>query len=278
MAGNAPVLSVEIWPARTFEQSERLEILLKVLEESPVDFVSVTYGALGSDRPRTLSLAERLAGEGFRVVAHLACLTHTEAELHALVRRYIDLGVAGILALRGDAPLEGGEVAGGDLAHAVDLVRLVKGVEPAIPVAVALHPAGHPEAASPEQDLAYSAEKLALADFGITQFFVDGGQYSSMMAGLAGLGVIKPVSAGIIVPASVKQLARMSEMAGVSLPKTLMDGYLDAGSDRAQLRVVGERFAFSLAEESLAAGAQGVHLFSMNSPDAVRSFIAHFAS
>ncbi len=274
---NAPVLSVEIWPSRTNEQSERLELLLKVLKDAPIDFVSVTYGALGSDRPRTLALAERLASEGFRVVAHLACLAHTVAELRSLIQRYIDLGVAGILALRGDTPLEGSEISAGDLPHAVDLVRLVKEVEPEMPVAVALHPAGHPDAPSRELDLSYSAKKLALADFGITQFFVEGEEYRSMIAGLAGLGVVKPVSAGIIVPASGRQLARMSEMAGVTLPKKLFAEYVAAGSDRASLRVVGERFAFSLAEESLAAGASGVHLFSMNSPDAARAFIARFA-
>lgn len=256
------VCSVELWPARTKEQEQRLEATLAVLRESPPAFVSVTYGAFGSSRHESLALIERVLADGHRVLAHLAVAGHSADQLIELLLHVERVGVDGVLALRGDPPLDGADdrvrFAG---RHALELVELAR-QHTQLAIGVALHPSGHPEARSLEEDLDHQAAKLTRADFGITQFYFEPDALTRLRSALRARGVTRPVIPGLLVPRSPRQLVRMGEMAAVPVPPQLVEALDGAdGPDRARV-LVGE-----LASAALDEGSLGVHLFSMNQPE-----------
>lgn len=258
----AVACSVELWPARTPEQERRLDETVAVLREHPPAFVSVTYGALGSSRAQSLELIERVRAEGHPVLAHLAVAGHTTAELVELVGAVRRLGASGVLALRGDPPLDRPDVTV-ELAdrHAMELVEVAK-AEGGLEVAVALHPAGHPDSRDAEEDWDHQATKLQRADFGITQFYFAHTELARLLGALRERGVRKPVVPGLLVPRSLRQLERMGEMANVAVPAALAVGL--AGEDPAGW---AQAFVVELARTALRDGAPGVHLFSMNQPE-----------
>jgi methylenetetrahydrofolate reductase (NADPH) len=256
----------------------KLDELLGALREIRPDFVTVTYGAMGSSRPKTIALIEELVGMGFHVVAHLACLGNTRDELVDLIHRYEAIGACGILALRGDPPLEGGVQLGpGDLRYAGELVDLVR-QESDLPVMVALHPNGHPESVDLAQDRAYAAAKLARADLGLTQFFFDYPSFAGLRAAMEAHNVATPVVPGLMVPASPKQLQRMAQIAGIKLsvgvpPLELRDA---GGLDEFRARWLDA--ALALAKRALQDGAKGVHLFSMNNAAVTTEFFERLSA
>jgi len=261
--------SVEIWPARNDAQGARLRELIEALRRVPFDFVTVTYGARGSARERSLRLVEELVTEGWPVVAHLACLGHTREELVAMVRWLGRLRPAGVLALRGDPPLDGTKAQGHAPCHALDLVELIQ-AETSLSVAVALHPDGHPEATSLADDRTYAAEKLARADVGFTQFYFDPHSYRELVRDMRMREVTTPVVPGFMLPASKRQLSKMAEMAGIQAPAAL-DGVPEERFEaEASAHVEG------LAAAALADGAPGLHLFSMNQAASLRRFLGRF--
>jgi len=273
-----PIRSVEVWPARSEAQVAKLDELLGVLREIRPDFVTVTYGAMGSSRPKTIALIEELVGMGFDVVAHLACLGNTRDELVDLIHRYEAIGACGILALRGDPPLEGGVQLGpGDLRYAGELVDLVH-QESDLPVMVALHPNGHPESVDLAQDRAYAAAKLARADLGLTQFFFDYASFAELRAAMVAHNVVTPVVPGLMVPASPKQLQRMAEIAGIKLPVGVppLDLSDDGGLDEFRARWLDA--ALALAKRAVQDGAKGVHLFSMNNAAVTTEFFERLSA
>lgn len=253
--------SVELWPARTSEQARRLDETLEVLRDLAPAFVSVTYGAFGSSRAESLELVARVREVGLPVLAHLAVAGHSLEELDALLARIGALGAAGVLALRGDPPLEADEPAQHLFQgrHALELVELARR-RTCLEVAVALHPQGHPDSVSLEEDLVHQATKLAASDFGVTQFFFELAAYESLVAALARRGARRPVIPGLLVPRSLRQLERMGEMARVR-PSERLVRVLSDGDGAGAREVILE-----LALGALREGAPGVHLFSMNQP------------
>ncbi|ACU53292.1 Methylenetetrahydrofolate reductase (NAD(P)H) [Acidimicrobium ferrooxidans DSM 10331] len=256
------VCSVELWPARTSDQEHRLTATLDVLRSLPPAFVSVTYGAFGSSRHESLALIERVLADGHRVLAHLAVAGHSPEQLVALLTHVERLGADGVLALRGDPPLDDPDDRARFVGrHALELVELAR-QHTQLSVGVALHPSGHPEARSLEDDLDHQAAKLARADFGITQFYFEAAALTRLRGALRGRGVTRPVIPGLLVPRSPRQLLRMGEMAAVRVPRELVEA-LEGPDGPARARtVVGE-----LASAALEEGSPGVHLFSMNQPE-----------
>lgn len=268
------VRSVEIWPARNEVQSKRLAALLSEMKMLRPDFITVTYGAMGSSRERTLTLIEDLIEDGFEVVAHLACLGNSRRELVDLIHHYQSMGVRGILALRGDPPLEGAaELPESELHYASELVKLVR-QESDLPVAVALHPDGHPDSQDERRDRRYAAQKLADADLGLTQFFFEYASFARLRDSMLDLGVTVPVVPGIMVPASFGQLKKMSQIAGIE-PPTSFDGVSFSGDDAAStFRSLALDAAVALAKAAVADGVRGVHLFSMNNAEVTTEFFS----
>ncbi|HLI14971.1 MAG TPA: methylenetetrahydrofolate reductase [Acidimicrobiales bacterium] len=258
-------LSVELWPPRTEEAARRLEATLTGLEALHPTFASITYGAAGSTRERTheLVLAIQRAGR-MTPMAHLVCAAHRRAELVDILTRYRDHGVENILALRGDPPLDTeGPLPAGDLRHAIELVVLAKSLGDFC-VAVAAHPEGHPEAPDLATDRAHLAEKLALADFAITQFFFRADDYFGLVADLEARGVRKPVLPGIMPVTNVRTLKRMAELSGCTIPPEVAGRVEAVAGDPEAVVAVGVEVATRLGEELLAGGVPGLHFYTMN--------------
>lgn len=264
--GAGPLVSVELWPPRSETAAARLENALAQIDRTlrPA-FYSITYGAGGSTRERTHDLVVRLSEEtGSESMAHLVCAAHRRAELTEILTRYREAGVENILALRGDPPLDSEEgLIAGELKYAVELVELAKSVGDFC-VAVAAHPECHPDSPDRASDRRRLAEKLAVADFAITQFFFKSADYLSLVDELAVLGCDKPVLPGIMPVTNPRTLVKMAEMSGCAIPEGLAQR-IDAVADQpGEVRRIGVEVATALGDELLAAGAPGLHFYTMN--------------
>ena len=196
-------------------------------------------------------------------MAHLVCSGHTRDELTEILTKYRDCGVENILALRGDPPVAGRQAHQGELDWAIDLVELAKELGEFC-VAVAAHPEGHPESTSLDQDRRDLAAKLAVADFGITQFFFKASYYWDMVETLGSLGVSKPVIPGIMPITSYGSIQKMAELSGAKIPPEIISR-LERCKEREQDVVeLGIEIACELSQELLDQGAPGLHIFTMN--------------
>lgn len=258
-------LSVELWPPRTAEATERLEHSLARLAELKPAFASITYGAGGSTRERTHELVVRLQHEGrITPMAHLTCAAHRRAELVEILERYREAGVENVLALRGDPPVGApAPLPDGELLHAGELVLLAKQTGDFC-VAVAAHPAGHPEAPNRARDLDYLAAKLEVADFAVTQFFFAAEEYLRLRDELERRGVDKPIVPGVMPITSAQTLTRMAQLSGAPVPEGLARRVAACGDDVAAVRELGIEVATELCQKLCAEGAPGLHFYTMN--------------
>ena len=262
-------VSFEFFPPRSDEAEATLERTLRELEPLCPSFVSVTYGAGGMTRERTHELVVGINRDTtMTAMAHLTCAAHTRAELEEIVDRYRDAGVENILALGGDPPADL-DLPPGELEHARDLVRLVRGVG-VFAVGVAVHPEPHPRSPSIEEDRRHGAEKLAEADFGITQFFFDAHHYFDLVQSLRAQGVDKPVIPGIMPVLSIAGIKRMTELQGSEFPEWFMQRLRPVEDDPATVRRIGIEESTRLCQELLDGGAPGLHFFTLNRSTATR--------
>ena len=264
-----PSFSFEFGPPRTEAAEETLARTLAELEPLAPSYVSVTYGAGGSTRERTHDLVvEILRDTSMTPMAHLTCACHSRAELVEIVERYAGAGIENILALGGDPP-KNLDLPKGELDHAIDLVRLVREVGDFC-VGVAAHPEPHPRSPSRAADRLHTAEKLAEADFAITQFFFDAEHYFDLVESLRGHGVDKPVIPGIMPVTSLTSIKRMSELQGSEFPGWLAAKLEAVGDDADAVRRVGIEEATKLCRVLLDGGAPGLHFYTMNRSGATR--------
>jgi methylenetetrahydrofolate reductase (NADPH) len=246
-----------------------LERTLRALEPLAPSYVSVTYGAGGSTRERTHELVCDInSNTSMTAMAHLTCAGHTRDELVDIVTRYRDSGIENILALGGDPPKDVG-LPPGEFDYAVELVRLVREIGD-FSVGVAAHPEPHPKSPTRESDRRHTAEKLAEADFAITQFFFDAPHYFDLIDSLQALGVDKPVIPGIMPVTSLKSVARMAEMQGSEFPRWLEEKLEAVGDDPKAVRRVGVDEATKLCRTLLDGGAPGLHFYTLNRSTATR--------
>ena len=258
-----PTISFEFFPPKTAEGHENLEGVIAELAGLEPSFVSVTYGALGSTRSTTRDVVIRINQEyPFPAVAHLTCVGHTRAEISALLDEYRSGGVENILALGGDPPADGSEP-GGEFAYAAELVELVRSSGD-FSVGVAAHPELHPRSLGRDDDRRHLADKLALADFGITQFFFDTDDYFRMMDELSALGCDTPVIPGVMLFTGAAGLQRMAAMNQAVLPPVLVERVTAAGEDSDAIRRVAVETAAELGRTLLDGGAPGLHLYTLN--------------
>ena len=269
-----PSTSFEFFPPRTPEAETVLEETLVALAPLAPTFVSVTYGAGGTTRERTHDLVVRInALPGMTAMAHLTCVGHTRAELEAIVTRYRDEGITNILALGGDPPADA-DVAPGELEHAIELVRLIRQVGD-VAIGVAAFPEPHPRSPDLATDRRFTAEKLAEADFAITQFFFEAHHYFDLVAALADLGVDRPVVPGIMPVQSLAAIKRMTAMQGSEFPTWLEAKLHAVGDDPEAVRRVGIEEATRLCRELLDGGAPGLHFYTLNRSPATREIAAN---
>lgn len=265
--------SFEFFPPRTLEAETTLESTLVELGPLQPAYVSVTYGAGGSTRERTHDLVVHINQlDSMVAMAHLTCVGHTRAELVEIVTRYRDAGIDNILALGGDAPADA-NLPPGELKYAIELVRLVREVGD-FAIGVAAHPEPHPRSASREADRQHTAEKLAEADFAVTQFFFEAEHYFDLVESLRALGVDKPVIPGIMPVTSISGIERMTKMQGSEFPAWLAAKLHAVEDDPAAVRRVGVEEATELCRHLLDGGAPGLHFYTLNRSTATREICA----
>ena len=261
--------SLEFFPPRDPDADARFRASLGDFAGLGPSFASVTYGALGSTRDHTRDLVVGMnAAFGFPTMPHLTCVGHTRAEVAELLDAYAAAGVGDILALGGDPPPDGSEQ--GDFRHAIELVELVKAHPAGFTVGVAAHPELHPRSPDRASDRRHLADKLSLADFAITQFFFRVDDYSRMRDELAALGCHRPVLPGVMPFVSVAGLTRMAGMNGTTIPPDLSRRLEPLAGDADAVAAVGVEVAAGLCERLIAAGAPGIHLYTLNRTGPVR--------
>ena len=266
--------SFEFSPPKTTQGSLGLGRTIGHLEALNPSFVSVTYGAGGSTREHTRDTVVWMRKETpIPPMAHLTCVGHTRAEINEIISTYVDAGVENVLALAGDPPKDPADARPSDYAYALDLINHVKEIAPGMSIGVAAHPETHPRSTSRGEDRRHLATKLAAADFAVCQFFFEAEHWVRMVSELADLGVEKPVIPGIMPVTNIKQVERMSELSGAEFPKWLRDR-LEAVEDPEDVRRVGVEAATELCAELLAAGAPGLHFYTMNKSTATREIYA----
>ena len=266
--------SFEFFPPKTDAAQLSLGRTIAELEGLNPAFVSVTYGAGGSTRERTRDLVVWMRKEtNISPMAHLTCVGHTHADIDAILDTYQAAGIENILALGGDPPTDPADVRPSDYAYALDLVEHLRD-RGGFSIGVAAHPEGHPRSASRADDRRFLADKLRRADFAITQFFFEAEHYVRMVDELAALGVTKPVIPGIMPVTNRGQVQRMAELSGAAFPAWLA-ARLDGVDDPDEVRRIGVDAATDLCAELLAAGAPGLHFYTLNRSTATREIYAN---
>lgn len=274
--------SFELFPPKTPEGQRALWRTVAELEQLRPDFVSVTYGAGGTTRERTLEITRRLAREtSLLPVGHLTCVGATVEELDSVIDQYAEAGVGNILAIRGDPP--GGPVASwlsvpGGLDHADELVRLVES-HGGFSVGVAAFPDPHPALNSAEVDAQVLVRKEQEgAEFAITQFFFEAHSYAELVERSRRAGCSIPIIPGLMPVTNVSQIERFAQLSGASFPPELARRFHDLGDDQEAVRALGVEAATELAAELLRLGAPGLHFYTLNRSNATIEVYRSLAS
>jgi methylenetetrahydrofolate reductase (NADPH) len=266
-------ISFEFFPPKTDVGIANLLATVEELAPLRPSFMSVTYGAGGSTRDLTRDLVISMNREhDFPVMAHLTCVGHTNDQVKQLLDQYAESGVENILALGGDPPADGSDP-GGDFTYACELVELIRAHGADFSIGVAAQPELHPRSEDRESDRRRLAEKLELADFGVSNFFFDPNDYLLMVEELADLGCHKPVLPGVMLFRDPGGLRRMSDMNQSKLPLEL-DERLDACETPESVIDCAVDAGTLLCERLLAAGVPGIHLFVLNRADAAKRVLA----
>ena len=274
LLGSGPTFSFEFFPPKNDEEQARLERTIKELEPLHPSFVSVTYRGGRSSRERTTAVVlDILRTTAITAMPHLVCVAHSRAELSEIVDSFNRAGVENLLALGGD-PVADEPV--GELRHALELVELARGLGGGS-IGVAAHPAGHPRSTDLASDRRHLAAKLSLADFAITQFFFAADEYLRLRDELAALGIDKPIIPGIMPVTSLKSITRMAELSGYQLPADVVARLTRVEHDPVEFRRVGIEIAAELCRDLLAAGAPGLHFFTLNFSSATREIYRSLA-
>jgi methylenetetrahydrofolate reductase (NADPH) len=261
--------SFEFFPPKNEEAQLQLTSTITELAPLKPSFFSVTYGAGGSTRTRTRDVVVNMARNGIvPPMAHLTCVGHTRDDINSLLGEYKAAGVENILALGGDLPVDPSQAGPSDFRFALDLVEHIRDHFD-VSIGVAAHPEVHPRSATREADRRHLAEKLGRADFAVTQFFFEAHHYLRLRDELAALGVHKPVIPGIMPVTNKGQIVKMAQMSGAEIPRWLTDR-LEPLTEPADIRRVGVEVATKLASELLAAGAPGLHFYTLNRSTATR--------
>lgn len=260
-------LSFEFFPAKTDEAMQALLHTARQLNDYKPDLFTVTYGAGGSTRDKTLDTALGIQKETQNATAaHLAGIGASQAEIKALLASYKIHDIKHLVALRGDVP--SGMHDAGDFRHGIDVVRFIREhSQQHFQVIVAAYPEYHPQAINPDKDFQYFCDKVAAgADYAFTQYFFNPDAYFHFMDRCAAAGISIPIIPGIMPMTNYRQLARFSDACGAEIPRWIRQKLIhyDAREDKASLEAFGADVVALLCETLLGNGAPGIHFYTMN--------------
>jgi methylenetetrahydrofolate reductase (NADPH) len=276
-ASDEPVFSFEFFPPKTDEGERTLRATLEDLRAFEPDFVSVTYGAGGSTRNRTVEVTKWLKQElGIEAMAHLSCVGATREELSSILDDIAAAGIENVLALRGDPPR--GETEWqphpGGLSYSTELVALIRAGYP-FSVGAACFPEVHPEALDLAHDLRFLKEKVHNgASFLITQLFFDNELYFRFVEEARGYGIEVPILPGIMPITDVGQIKTITGMCGAAIPQALLEALEWRAADREAVLQLGVAYATLQCAELLARGAPGIHFYTLNRSPATRAILS----
>ena len=257
-------ISFEFFPPKTDAGAEKLRAVHQDLQQLNPEFFSITYGAGGSTRERTLAAISDFNGKGTPVAPHLSCIGDEKARIAELLDLYKSQGIDRIVALRGDLP--SGQVGLGELPYAQDLFRFIREHSgDHFKIEVAAYPEMHPQAESFDLDIQRFAEKVhAGANSAITQFFFNPDAYFYFIERIAKLGVHIPVAPGIMPITNASNLIRFADGTGAEIPRWIRKQLQAYGDDSKSIQAFGHEVVVKLCERLIAGGAPSLHFYTMN--------------
>jgi methylenetetrahydrofolate reductase (NADPH) len=261
---NTPVISFEFFPPKTAEGMIKLHAAREQLVQLSPKFFSVTFGAGGSTRDRTLETVLEIQERGTEAAPHLSCISSTRDEILAILAQYREQGIRHLVALRGDHP--SGEVAASDFHYANELVEFIrKETGDWFEIEVAAYPEVHPESPSARSDMeAFKRKVNAGANAAITQYFYNADAYFRFMDECEAMGIAIPVVPGVMPIYNFTQLSRFSSVCGAEIPRWLRLRLQDYGEDLPSLRSFGLDVVTELCDRLLQGGAPGLHFYTLN--------------
>lgn len=259
-----PEISFEFFPPKTEEGVSKLRETRKQLALLSPKFFSVTFGAGGSTRDRTMDAVLEIQAEGFESAPHISGISSSKAEVLSLLKTYQSHGIRRLVVLRGDLP--SGEVSSGDFTYASQLVAFIREqTSDWFHIEVAAYPETHPEARSASADLKHFKTKVdAGANAAITQYFYNADAYFQFVDQCQKSGIEIPIVPGVMPIYNYTQLARFSNVCGAEIPRWLRLRLDDCGDDIASLRALGLDVVTDLCEKLMAGGAPGLHFYTLN--------------
>jgi len=272
-AQKRPVVSFEVFPPKPDSPFETVLEAVEALHSLKPAFISVTYGAGGSTQNKTLELAQHIKDAyGIEALAHLTCITNSPEATEKILNEIEARGLENILALRGDPPKDWqGSVYN---IHAIDLVKSIAKRKKFF-IAGAAYPEGHPEAASPKEDLQHLKEKVeAGTELLITQIAFDNDYLKRFREGVAHAGITVPITAGIMPVFSAGQIAHICGLCGATLPPQLVDMLNKYSHNQDALQSAGIEYACRQINDLVDAGFDGIHIYTMNKPLLARAILS----
>ena len=272
---NSYAYSFEFFPPKTAEGMSTLRDARAELTKFNPDFFSVTFGAGGSTRDRTMETVLDIQQQGLAAAPHISCVSSSKEEIRALVRAYQASGIKRLVALRGDLP--SGEVSAGDFRYASELVAFIRAeTGQHFHIEVAAYPEFHPEAKSPAADVLNLKRKMdAGANSAITQYFYNADAYFHFIDQCAAAGINAPIVPGIMPIYNITQLARFSNVCGAEIPRWLRLRLEEYGDDMASLRAFGIDVVTDLCETLRVFGAPSLHFYTLNRAGVISNIIGN---
>ena len=270
-------LSFEFFPPKTEDGMASLREARKQLAQFKPEFFSVTFGAGGSTRDRTMETVLEIQAEGFAAAPHISCISSSKQEISDLLSAYKSKGIKRLVALRGDIP--SGEVSSGDFKYAAELVGYIRAqTGDWFHLEVAAYPEFHPESVSAAKDVANFKNKVeAGANSAITQYFYNADAYTRFIETCTKQGINVPIVPGIMPIYNYTQLARFSGICGAEIPRWLrirLEAYAD---DLPSLRAFGADVVSELCAKLLAEGAPSLHFYTLNQSSTISTIIENIS-
>ncbi|NCX44212.1 MAG: methylenetetrahydrofolate reductase [NAD(P)H] [Betaproteobacteria bacterium] len=266
-------LSFEFFPPNTDAGVEKLKLVRDELARLNPQFFSVTYGAGGATRDKTLALVRTMAQESIEVAPHLSCIGQQRDQIAELLDLYLELGIERIVALRGDLP--SGMVQGGEFRFAEDLVAFIRARHgDHFHIEVAAYPEMHPQASSPQADLNAFVRKVQRgANTAITQYFYNADAYCSFRDAVRLHSINIDIVPGIMPITNFTQLMRFSESCGAEIPRWIRLKLASFGDDKASIRAFGHEVVLRLCERLMQEEVPGLHFYTLNQAQACQAIV-----